>query len=1095
MCSCHQRDQLVFYPLLGYHYKYSFSILTLMAHKDFVHLCIHSDYSILRSTLKVQDIVDLAAHDNMLAVSLVDFNSLSGSLEFAMLAVKNGIKPIVGVDICISCNNFVHSIQLLALNNQGFIELGTITAHLFNTADTYEIEKLENYKNLICITNSSVYKDTKAIDYLYRIFEDRLYIGICRHGLNEEYASEDALIEIAYSYGIPIVATHKVLFRDSNQHKAYKVLRCIANTEDNDVDQTTECFFKNTSEMHALFANLPEAIENTLVIAKRCTVILEKQQPILPLFSDQDATHEISTQANEGLKDKFADQEIPSQYQERLDYELQVITSMNYSGYFLIVSDFIKWSKTNNIPVGPGRGSGVGSLTAWCLEITDLDPIKYDLIFERFLNPQRISMPDFDIDFCQDKRPLVIEYIRKKYGHIAHIITFGKLQARAVIKDVARVLKKPYAVAERISRMIPHDPINPVTLQQAIDNNPELQQYYNDDLTSEMMKIAIELEGTLRHVSVHAAGIVISSTPLLQQLPIYYDNDLPHPVTQYSMKYVELSGLVKFDFLGLKTLTIIDNIIKNIDLGFDILHLPVNDDNTYRLLAEGRSVGVFQLESAFMYDTLKKATPDCLEDIIALISLNRPGPMENIPSYINRKHKREEIVYLHEWLAPILDKTFGVIIYQEQVMEIAKKLSGYSMSDADLLRRAMGKKIKSEMDEQQSKFISGAEINGINKEIAENIFNLIAKFAGYGFNKSHAAAYALISYQTAYLKANYTTEFLVENMNIDIQDSDKIFLFCSEAKMFGIEVLPPDINFSKPYFTVENGKIRFGLHAVKGIGLKTAEFISQFKYDSIFSLVSKIDGKLLNKKALSGLIKSGACNSLESNQNKLLCSVEAMLQYSQVYQASQLNLFTQQKTFQFSDHIAPTQEEKNMFEYEALGFYYFHHPLNIYNEHFIFEKTVTPVILLNYVLKSKNNEKFVFLKLNSLHDTYTLPLYGSKKVNKYQPLFEKNKRLLMVTDLEKKRLLSIHHLDNYILGQNRHVLELEIDNPGAMTKIKPCLQPGALHKVKIIKKYSDKQLEIALPGKYQIALDKLLYITGVKVVHNRIKGTALGIKH
>ncbi|ETO91621.1 MAG: DNA polymerase III, alpha subunit [Candidatus Xenolissoclinum pacificiensis L6] len=1057
-----------------------------MQEYKFVHLSAHSDYSMLKSTLKIQDLISLALENNMSAIALTDYNNLSGSLEFSIEAIKAKIKPIIGCDINILYNNFVYPIQLLALNNEGFYTLGEITSKIFNNCQTYPVEKIKNHKNLICIAKNTICTNPKFLQSLLSVFKTNLYMGIERYGTTEEQNSK--VVELAYKYNIPIVAINNIFFKNKEQFKAYNVLKSIegnTNISDNLAEQ--ECYFKSHQEMIDIFYDLPEAIYNTVVIARRCTVILEKRPPTLPLFTEQDEEKEITLQAQSGLQQKFINTTIPAEYQERLKYELNIITSMQYSGYFLIVSDFIKWSKHNNVPVGPGRGSGVGSLVAWCLEITDLDPLEYDLIFERFLNPQRISMPDFDIDFCQEKRPLVIEYIRKKYGHIAHIVTFGKLQARAVIKDVSRVLKIPYSISEHISKMIPHDPINPVTLQQAIDHNPELQKYLHDELTSEMMKISVELEGRLRHVSVHAAGIVISSEPLMNQLPIYYDDTLPNPVTQYSMKYVEFSGLVKFDFLGLKTLTIITNIVQQIKPQLAINAIPMNDPKTFQLLSSGKSVGIFQLESSFMYETLRNAKPDTIEDIIALISLNRPGPMENIPSYINRKHHKEKIEYLHPMLLNILYKTFGVIIYQEQVMEIAKQLSGYTMADADLLRRAMGKKITSEMDEQQMKFIEGATKNNINIETAEKIFQLVAKFAGYGFNKSHAAAYALISYQTAYLKANYTIEFLIENMNIDIQDSDRLLIFCNEARNFGIEILPPDINLSKMYFSLENEKIRFGLLAIKGIGHKVAEMLSRMKYNSMMDFVSALDNKIVNKKSLSSLIKSGAFDNLELNQNKLLSSVEVMLQYGQIHQCNQLNLFQEQETFKLIDSAFPSIDEKNSFEYESLGFYYFNHPLKVYMDSLTFDDNIVPVILLSYTLKSKNNEKFAFLKLNSINDLYSLPIYGTKKVHQYQSLLVKNNRLLMVTDNDRKRLISIHNLDNYILGQSGNNIEIIVESVNAISEIKKCISKDILYSITIIKKYPDKELKFQLPGKYKIDLSKLLYVKDIQLINHHIK--------
>jgi DNA polymerase-3 subunit alpha len=669
----------------------------------------------------------------------------------------------------------------------------------------------------------------KILPEINQFFEKRFYIEISRHGTKNEDLLEPKFIDLAQKNNIPLVATNNVYFLTKEMHEAQDILSCIyeghTQAEENRHKNSPEQYFKNYQEFLELFADLPEAIENTINIAKRCHTMAFERPPTLPKFSNEvdfDEAKELKNQSFEGLKNrlkqKFKIEETPQDeqlkiekiYFERLEYELAIIIKMNFSGYFLIVSDFIKWSKNNEIPVGPGRGSGAGSIVAWALQITDLDPIRFGLLFERFLNPDRVSMPDFDIDFCQSRRDEVIDYVQKKYGtdYVAQIITFGKLQARAVLKDVGRVLQMPYSQVDRICKLIPFNAIEAVTLEKAIEMDKDLQQAIKDDpQVNKLVDIGLKLEGLNRHASTHAAGVVIGNKPLREICALYNDEGSTMPAVGYSMKYAESAGLVKFDFLGLKTLTTILETVKLIEknrgIKIDIANLRLDDKTTFEMLASGDSIGVFQIESSGMRSVLRQMKADKIEDIIALISLYRPGPMDNIPTYIRRKHGDEKIAYPHPLLEPVLKETYGVIVYQEQVMEIAKILAGYSLGGADLLRRAMGKKIKEEMDKQREIFVSGAKNNNISEEQANEIFDLVDKFAGYGFNKSHAAAYAMISYQTAYLKAHFLPEFLTASINLEIDNTDKINIFLQVAKSHKIPVLPPDINKSHADFSIE----------------------------------------------------------------------------------------------------------------------------------------------------------------------------------------------------------------------------------------------------------------------------------------------------
>ncbi|MBM3580232.1 MAG: DNA polymerase III subunit alpha, partial [Alphaproteobacteria bacterium] len=660
---------------------------------------------------------------------------------------------------------------------------------------------------------------------LAKVFPQNFYIEISRHNNATEKTLEKKFIDLAYKHQLPLVATNDTYFLTKDVGEAQDILSCINEGKTlNDKDRprnSPEQYFKNQSEMEALFSDIPEAIENTINIAKRCHIMGFERPPTLPKFSGNEE-EELKKQATEGLEirlvSKFELEETPAekqkeitdQYFARLDFEISTIIKMNFAGYFLIVSDFIKWAKNHKIPVGPGRGSGAGSVAAWALQITDLDPIRFGLLFERFLNPERVSMPDFDVDFCQARRDEVINYVQQKYGrdYVAQIITFGKLQARAVLKDVGRVLQMPYAQVDRICKLIPFNAIEAVTLKKAIEMDKELQQAIKDDpQVSHLVDIGLKLEGLNRHASIHAAGIVIGDKPLNEICCLYNDEGSTMPAVGYSMKYAEAAGLVKFDFLGLKTLTVISEAVKLVEktrgIKIDINNIRLDDQETFAMLAKGDSIGVFQIESSGMRSVLRQMKADKIEDIIALISLYRPGPMDNIPTYIRRKHGEEKVTYPHPLLESTLKETYGVIVYQEQVMEIARVLAGYSLGGADLLRRAMGKKIKEEMDQQRAVFVAGAVGKGIKEKQAGEIFDLVDKFAGYGFNKSHAAAYALISYQTAYLKAHYLPEFLTASINLEIDNTDKINVFLQVAKSHGIPVLPPSLNSSDAYFSVE----------------------------------------------------------------------------------------------------------------------------------------------------------------------------------------------------------------------------------------------------------------------------------------------------
>lgn len=948
-----------------------------MSKHKFVHLRCHTSYSLSEGAIKVEDLVDLTKRNKMPAIAVTDSGNLFCSLEFSLACVKSGIQPIIGCVLSIDMQNAklldLTKIVLLAKDEEGYKNLLKLVSKTFLVKHDKHPQHIkfsdlvEHQDGLICLSGGHEGPLGKAILFDNRnlaeefavkfkdIFGDRFYIELMRHGMSEQEKCEDIFIEIAYAHNIPLVATNDVMFSDFTMHEAHHALTCIAEgsyvNEENSYKFTSHHYFKSQSEMEQLFSDLPEAIENTINIAKRCSVMSMSRDPMLPKLSD-DESDELIRQAREGLKKRLENyQGDTSEYFSRLEYELEVIGQMNFPGYFLIVSDFIKWSKNNGIPVGPGRGSGAGSVVAWSLYITDLDPIRFGLLFERFLNPERISLPDFDIDFCQTRRDEVIRYVREKYGHdrVAHIITFGKLQARAVLRDVGRVLQIPYSQVDRISKMVPFNQVNPVTLGQAIEMEPMMKQAAQEDpAIDKLLKIALKLEGLHRHASTHAAGVVIADKPLVEILPLYADDKSDMLVIQYSMKYGELAGLVKFDFLGLKTLTVIEETSKLIRQKypeFNINDIALDDDKTFLMLSRGLSTGVFQFESAGMKDALRKLKPDSFEDLIALGALYRPGPMDNIPTYIACKHGVQEPDYLHPTLEAVLKETFGVIIYQEQVMQIAQIMGGYSLGAADLLRRAMGKKIKAEMDEQRQIFVSGAIKNGISEAQASSIFDLVAKFAGYGFNKAHATAYAMISYQTAFLKANFPLEFFTASLNLEIDDTDKLNVYQQETKAFGIEILPPSINFSQSKFSIENSNIRYGLGALKNVGVQAVEGICEERdingeFTDIFNFASRVNSKAINKRLLESLIKSGAFDELSSNRNQLFSSVDIIINYSNQSlrdrQSNQIGLFGAAVKKNYTPSLPKVadwdRQEKIMFEFEAIGFYLISHPLEQYQD-------------------------------------------------------------------------------------------------------------------------------------------------------------------
>lgn len=924
----------------------------------FIHLRTHTAYSLLEGAIPIKKLPDLCRQHHMPAIGITDTNNMFGALEISMLLADNGIQPIIGCQLDVQCRDDTSPLVLLAQTSEGYQNLLKLVSdfYLQNWQQGAPLETIcDRSDGVIVLAGSNragVLRGKHAeytLDNLQKAFGNRLYIELQRHP--QPYADEHQIVDWALERNIPLVATNDVYFAESGLFQAQDALLCIA--AGSYVDQTDRRrltphhAFKSGEDMVQLFADVEEAVPHTLAIAQRCSFYPKPRSPMLPSYC-ADENEELSKRAHEGLEKRLKSEVFPrfdasehqaqrDHYLERLEYELRVINNMGFDGYFLIVSDFIQWAKNQNIPVGPGRGSGAGSLVAWSTDITDMDPIRFQLIFERFLNPERVSMPDFDVDFCQDRRDEVIRYVSEKYGRdrVAHIITFGSLQARSTLRDVGRVLQMPYGQVDQLAKKVPMIPGKVVTLQDALKSEASLRHdYEEDDMVRHLFDIAVQLEGLYRHASTHAAGVVIGNQPLHEVVPLYVDERAILPATQFSMKYVEAAGLVKFDFLGLKTLTVIEHccamIRRKTGQPMRILDIPLDDAKTFELLGRVETVGVFQLEGSGMRDVLRQLKPDRFEDIIALVALYRPGPMDDIPRYLACKHGQESVTYLHPDLEPILSPTYGVMVYQEQVMKIAQVLGGYSMGAADLLRRAMGKKIKKEMDAQRDLFVQGAISQGVDKAIAETLFDQMAKFAGYGFNKSHASPYALLSYQTAYLKAHYPLEFYAANMSADMHQTEKLEMFYSDMVRTGIKLLPPCVQKSQVDFSVEDDAVRYGLAAIKNVGVSPMQSLVQSReekgaFKNLDDFIKRVDDKVLNKRSLEKLITSGALDALHNNRAALWAGQD---QLTNTHDNRQPTLFSSK--IQLPNIPAWPTIERLQKEHEAIGFYISAHPLDAY---------------------------------------------------------------------------------------------------------------------------------------------------------------------
>ena len=1110
----------------------------------FIHLRLHSEYSLLEGAIRLKKLPALCASMDMPAVALTETNNLFSALEFSIAASGAGIQPILGCQVDVGYLAAVPgerpkppaALVLLAQSECGYENLMKLNSCLYLENDgqlpQVSLEDLTRYsQDLICLSGGAYGPvgqllqtgqrpaAEKLVQTLAEAFNDRLYIEIQRHpgenGLPEaERLTETAFLEMAYEMALTLVATNDVFFPKSDMYEAHDVLICIA--EGAYVDQqeprrklTAQHYFKSPQEMIALFADLPEAIENTVEIAQRCAFMAYRRDPILPKFADNEV-EELRRQAHEGLEKRLA--VIPpavsrEDYQKRLEFELDIVEGMGFPGYFLIVADFIKWSKNNHIPVGPGRGSGAGSLVAYALTITDLDPLRYSLLFERFLNPERVSMPDFDIDFCMDRREEVIQYVQEKYGRdkVGQIITFGALLSKAAVRDIGRVLQMPYGQVDRLAKMIPVEGVKPVSIEKALTDEPRLrEEARSEEVVDRLLTYGQQVEGLLRNASTHAAGVVIADRPLDALVPLYQDPRSDMPATQFNMKWVEQAGLVKFDFLGLKTLTVIQNAVDLILKSGRHLHttadgsslyeppagavddisaIPLDDQRSYHLYASAKTVAVFQVESSGMMDALKRMKPTCIEDIVALVALYRPGPMENIPTYCEVKNGLKDRVSVHPLIDHILEETQGIIVYQEQVMQIAQVMANYTLGGADLLRRAMGKKIKEAMDAERPKFEKGAAENGVDKKKASEVFDLLEKFANYGFNKSHAAAYAVVSYQTAWLKANHPVEFMAGVMNCDIHLTDKLAVYFEEVKK-GLELpyIPPCINRSYALFDVANGALVYALGALKNVGVDAMRLITDGRFQdgaekpfaTVFDFARRVDLKRVGKRPLEMLARAGAFDELDSNRRRIHDSVEILTSYSAAIfeqkASDQVSLFGDAGEDLPEPRLANVEDwlpaEQLTEEQRAIGFYLSGHPLDDYvaplkrkgvlNLDELTDKAqngplvakLAGVVAGRQERKSAKGNRFAFVQLSDASGAYEVTLF-SDTLEKTREHLEPGTKVVITVEAtleaDQLKLLgrSIAPVDVAVADAGASGLRVFIDNKATVPAVASVLNQSA----------------------------------------------------
>jgi len=1148
-----------------------------MSHAPFVHLRVHTPFSLSEGALKIADLARLCVADAMPAVAMTDTGNLFGALEFSSALAAVGVQPIIGCALTVADGEERAGprrrpayLPLLAQDERGYANLSKLVSLAYLETPAGESPRvswqaLERHgEGLIALTGGPIGPLDRLLDEgqgpaaaqllarLMALFPGRLYVELQRHGVEAEDRVEPQLLDLADRQGLPLVATNDVHFADRAMFEAHDALLCIADGET--VGRTgrrrltPEHHFKSAAAMAELFADVPEAIANTLVIARRCAVMAPKRAPILPRYPTAEGVteaEELRRQAREGLEHRLAEAVVapamdePARaaaaepYRQRLDYELGVIEAMKFPGYFLIVADFVQWAKREGIPVGPGRGSGAGSVVAWAMTITDLDPLAHGLLFERFLNPERVSMPDFDIDFCQERRDEVIRYVCERYGRdrVAQIITFGTLQARAALRDVGRVLEMPSGQVDRLCKLVPYNPAHPMTLAKAIEGEPQLQEARDTDpQVARLLDIALKLEGLHRHASTHAAGVVIGDRALDELVPLYRDPRSSMPVTQFHMKDVEKAGLVKFDFLGLKTLSVLARatlLLERRGVRLDLAHLPLDDRATYDMLGRGETMGVFQLEGPGMRDVLRRLRPDAFADIVALVALYRPGPMDNIPRFIACKHGAEKPDYILPQLQPVLRETYGVIVYQEQVMQIAQILAGYNLGAADLLRRAMGKKIKAEMEAQREVFIDGAVARGVAKAQAVHVFDLVARFADYGFNKSHAAAYAMVAYQTAYLKANHPVEFLAASMSFELGNTDRLNQFREESARLGVRLLPPDVNRSEANFVVEPegpdgpGAIRYALAAIRGVGLQAMEGLVAWRGSKPFAdledFADRVGSRQINKRQLEGLAKAGAFDGLEPDRVRALAAVEPIVARAvaatRERDAGQVGLFgdvaaAAPAPLQLPDTTPWSPVERLRHEYEAIGFYLSSHPLAAYAAALeamdvvasaAVEARVTAgsapefrmagVPLARRERTGNQGRRFAFVRLSDTGGTYEVVMF-SDALAAGRALLDAGEPVLLTVEARrdgetvKLAVRTIEALDGMIAPMP--ALMLGLDDGRALEGVKAVLggARGGRGRVHLRLRYRDDQeVVVTLSGGFALTPGLLSRLNEVRGVH------------
>ena len=1105
---------------------------------QFTNFKIHTQYSICEGAIKIEDLAEYCKENKISALGLSDSFNLCGALEFSEAISKVGTQPIIGTQINFKYSDTIGKIPIFAKTEFGYNNLVKLSSKSFLETKEKEVphclinDLFINSKDIIVLSGginslfSNLIKRNKIkelneiCNQFKKNFSDTFYFEIQRHNDEGERKVENIFLELSEKLKVPIIASQEVFYINKDMYEAHDALLCIGEktyiNEKNRKRYTNQHYIKSSEEIQKLFADLPEALENNYNFPLRFSYKLKKSNPILPTLKtskNRSVNDELSSQSIEGLKNRLNKfilkknksndtQQIVKKYNERLNHEIAIINKMNYAGYFLIVSDYIKWAKNNNIPVGPGRGSGAGSLVAYCLDITDLDPIEFGLIFERFLNPDRISMPDFDIDFCEEKRDLVFQYLKSKYKNgVAHIITFGKLKARMALRDIGRVLGLPYGHVDKICKMIPFDPSRPLSLQESISREPRFKEEEKENpRVKKLIELSLKLEGLNRNLATHAAGVVIAGEKLSEEVPLYKDSSSEFllPSTQFDMHSSENAGLVKFDILGLNTLTLINKtlqILKNKKVDLDITQIPLNDKKIFEMLSTGETTGLFQLESSGVRSALKQMKPNKFEDIIALVALYRPGPMTNIPVYNECKNGLRKPDYIHQSLEKILKPTYGIIIYQEQVMQIAQVLAGFTPGEADILRKAMGKKKRKELEKQEEKFIKGAVLNGIKKDIAAFIFQKIKPFAEYGFNKSHAAAYALIAYQTAYLKKYYTEDFIAATMSTELSNTDKLREFVEELKRLKIEIIRPDINKCFADFKSDKNKIFYALSGIKSVGKEAISNVIKERdknglFKSVNDFISRVNPKDINKLQLEGLVKAGAFDELDIDRHSLLKSIPKLIQINKSLWdekiSNQASLFSSDSSnekqanipFKLDKQKSWSKNEILMNEFQSIGFYMSDHPLKIYEDYFE-ERKVQPykdfldntdstayvagTIMSIQEKKSAKGTPFAIIKFTDLKNEFELFMFSELLISNRDKLKEANSFMLTLqkdsgSDKNTMRRINIRNilpLDNFIKKSYKKVI-IEINGKTNLNELESLLKENGETNVQIKVKRSSK---------------------------------------